>query len=46
MNLTSQNPSTKAYYDRIATAAKKEIKNPNGCAYCDTDRCQHTDNDN
>jgi hypothetical protein len=46
-NLTSNNPSTKAFYDRIATESKEDQGgriNPNGCAICDVDQCQHTDN--
>lgn len=42
-NLTSNSPQTKAFYDRVVTKTRVE-SNPNGCAYCDTDRCQHTDN--
>jgi hypothetical protein len=46
-NLTSNSPSTKIYYDRIVAQDRRdgqEMPNPNGCAYCNTARCQHTDN--
>ncbi len=46
-NLTSNNPMTVAFWDRIATDNRKadqDMPNPNGCAYCETSRCQHTDN--
>ncbi len=46
-NLTSNNPQTVAFWDRIVREnrkADKDAPNPNGCAICETARCQHTDN--
>lgn len=47
MDLTNNNPQTKAFYDAIVAQDRRDgqqMPNPNGCAICDTGQCQHTDN--
>lgn len=46
-NLTSNSPATKVFYDLLIAQDRRdgqEMPNPNGCAICQTARCQHTDN--